>query len=144
MVGGALLWIVARFRARRQGDDQTHMRRDRLIAATIAATPLLMPFYFDYDQLLLTVPAALFAGEIARRGLGASWIWRGDRWLVRIWPIHYLWLMLNPDIALLTRVNLTVPLWATVAALLMARAGRRESPAVAVEANQAAGLAAAA
>ena len=30
--------------------------RDRLIAATIVATPLLMPFYFDYDLLLLSVP----------------------------------------------------------------------------------------
>ncbi len=38
-----------------------------LIAATVASTPLLMPFYFDYDQLLLAIPAVLFAAEWIRR-----------------------------------------------------------------------------
>src|SRR2546430_4183331 len=36
---------------------------DRAIAATIAAMPLLMPFYFDYDLLLLAVPATLYAAR---------------------------------------------------------------------------------
>ena len=37
---------------------------DRLIAATIVTMPLVMPFYFDYDLLLLAVPAVLIAGEV--------------------------------------------------------------------------------
>jgi hypothetical protein len=44
-------------------------RLRRLIAATIISMPLLMPYYMDYDLLLLAVPAALFAGEwLARVG----------------------------------------------------------------------------
>ena len=38
--------------------------RDRGIAAAIVCTPLLTPFYFDYDLLLLSVPAVLFAAEV--------------------------------------------------------------------------------
>jgi hypothetical protein len=38
--------------------------RERVIVATIAAMPLLMPFYFDYDLMLLAVPTVLAAGEI--------------------------------------------------------------------------------
>ncbi|HMO26031.1 MAG TPA: glycosyltransferase family 87 protein [Tepidisphaeraceae bacterium] len=41
--------------------DTRSMRRARLIAATIIISPLLMPFYFDYDLLLLAVPAVLIA-----------------------------------------------------------------------------------
>ncbi len=37
--------------------------RDRLIAATIVATPVIMPFYFDYDLLLMAVPAVLVVVE---------------------------------------------------------------------------------
>jgi hypothetical protein len=96
--------------------------RDRIIAATIAATPLLMPFYFDYDQLLLAVPAVLLASEIISRG--HLHLQPAERWLLRIWPIHYVWLMLNPDVALLTRVNLTVPLLAGVVGLLISRAAQ--------------------
>ena len=38
-------------------------RRDRIIAASIASTPLLIPYYLDYDLLLL---AAVAGGLIAR------------------------------------------------------------------------------
>jgi hypothetical protein len=41
--------------------------RDRLITATIVATPLLVPFYFDYDMLLLAIPATLYAADRLRR-----------------------------------------------------------------------------
>lgn len=126
-VGAGLLWAATRVRAVTRSDDETidaTARRDRLIAATIAATPLLMPFYFDYDQLLLAVPAVLFAADLMRRD-AARPLPKADVWLLRIWPAHYVWLMLNPDIALLTHVNLSVPLLAAVACLLITRAARR-------------------
>jgi len=98
--------------------------RDRLIAAAIAATPLLMPFYFDYDQLLLAIPAVLFAAEISRRDPDVPLAW-ADRWLLRIWPVQYAWLLLNSDIADVTRINFGVPLLAAVGGLLIVRAGAR-------------------
>jgi len=55
---------------------------DRLIAATIAATSLLMPFYYDYDLLLMAVPAVLSAGYW-RQQSGAveeRWSWRVAAW----------------------------------------------------------------
>ena len=48
-------------------------------------------------------------------------------WLLRLWPIYYAWLMINPDIALLTRFNLTVPLLTGLVGLLIARANRRDA-----------------
>jgi hypothetical protein len=104
--------------------------RDRLIAATITATPLLMPFYFDYDQLLLAIPAVLFAADLIGRDRTVPLPWT-DRWLLRLWPAQYAWLMLNSDIADLTRVNLGVPLLAAVAGLLIVRAGKQAVGAVA-------------
>jgi hypothetical protein len=50
-------------------------KTDRLIAMTIAAGPLLALFCFDYDLLILAVPAVLCAGDLAgRRGTLAAWI----------------------------------------------------------------------
>ena len=67
-VAAALAW--ATWRARGRADC-----RDRLIAATVVATPLLMPFYFDYDLLLLAVPAVLYAADADRdRRLTAAWV----------------------------------------------------------------------
>jgi hypothetical protein len=98
---------------------EARLRRDRVIAATIAATPLLMPFYFDYDLLLLAVPAVLFVREfIARGGIAMA---RSDRLLLIVWPAFYLWLMLNADVAAKTRLNLSVPLLMTVVSLLIFR-----------------------
>ena len=97
--------------------------RDRLIAAAISATPLLMPFYFDYDQLLLAIPAVLFAGEWLRRPPSCP-ISLLDRLLLIVWPIYYCVLILNPDIAEATHANLAVPLLATIAATNIARLRR--------------------
>ena len=75
---------------------------DALISATVLAAPLLMPFYFDYDLLLLAVAAAL-STDVGRRRLA-------------IWAALYLWLFVNPYIAGAARVNLTVPLLYALAA----------------------------
>ncbi len=111
---------------------------DPVIAATIATMPLLMPFYFDYDLMLLAVPAVLLAGEklgrmrqiqshlipcdCARDILQCAY--PADRWLVRIWAAMYLWMGINPGMTGFTRVNLTVPMLCMVAGLLSRRALR--------------------
>ena len=119
IAGLGLLWAAVCARSR------GGVWRDRLIAAAIAATPLLVPFYFDYDQLLLAIPVVLFAAELmTRQGKPMP---RADRWLVALWSVYFVWLMLNPDVAEKTRVNLTVPLLAGIVSLLIARAIRVEA-----------------
>jgi hypothetical protein len=100
------------------GETRTRSR-DRLISATITAMPLLMPFYFDYDLLLLAVPATLFARD---RLLSEAPPTPADRWLTRAWIALYAWLLVNPGLARLTHFNLTVPLLAATALLLIRRA----------------------
>ena len=144
----ALLGSGLLFAARRRGGD-----RDKLIAATIATMPLLMPFYFDYDLLLLTIPAVLYAiersrGSAALRPVGANLVFalpEGEdklrpyecggarpsgavleRLVVASWCALYLWMIINPDVAERTRVNVAVPLLALLAGLLTARALRRD------------------
>jgi hypothetical protein len=82
--------------------------RDRLIAATFLATPLLMPFYFDYDLLLLAAAAAL--------------VTRPTRPQLGLWAALYAWLFVNPYVAGAIRFNLTVPLLWCVAIGLIDRA----------------------
>jgi hypothetical protein len=98
---------------------------DNLIAAAIASMPLLMPFYFDYDLLLLAVPATLYAtDQLTRARAGA--VSRHDRRIPWAWAALFAWLFVNPSVAGHTHVNVTVVLLACVAGLLIARAGRRE------------------
>jgi hypothetical protein len=130
MVAAALLWAIIRVKKGRHPFFLPHadaiapaLRRDRLISATIAATPLLMPFYFDYDQLLLAIPAVLFAADLMLRDRARP-LPGVDLWLLRLWPIQYAWMMLNPDIAIATHFNLGVILLTGVCGLLIARAGR--------------------
>jgi hypothetical protein len=112
--------------------ESTSRRRDRLIAATIAATPLLMPFYFDYDLLLLAVPAVLLAAEFNSRPIGAQ-LCRRDRWLLGTWCAMALWMVVNPGLANVTRVNGTVILLSTITTLLISRAIEREALEAVVE-----------
>jgi hypothetical protein len=123
-----LALLIAALRVRKQVDcpwsgETRAGSRDRLIAATIATMPLLMPFYFDYDLLLLAVPATLFAAEMVRRNpeVSAS---RGQHWIVRVWAMLFVWLMFNPGLARWIHVNGTVILVTTVSAMLIARAAR--------------------
>ncbi len=125
----AIAMFRSAWRNTRGANDRNGFKRDRLIAATIAATPLLMPFYFDYDQVLLAVPAVLLAMEWISRPANTL-LSRSERWIIGLWSIHYVWLMLNPEIAVLTRVNLAVPLWTTTALLLIVRAGWKIEQAV--------------
>src|SRR5205814_1223642 len=91
--------------------------RAGLMAAVIAAMPLLMPFYFDYDLLLVSVAAVLYVAERGRTGKMPI-----DRWLTRAWVGLYLWLIVNSSVARLTHVNGMVLLLSCVALLLARRA----------------------
>jgi hypothetical protein len=98
--------------------------RDRLIAATIASMPLLMPFYFDYDLLLLSVPAVLLAGEVLSKPPGAK-LTHPQKLLTGAWVGLYVWLAVNPQVAAASHLNVTVVLLGMVAGLSIARAANR-------------------
>jgi hypothetical protein len=117
--------LAAAFRchfAKKDAKGDATLRRDRLIAATIATMPLVMPFYFDYDLLLLAIPATLVAA-----GGNAFITGRARTVLVTAWSALFVWMIVNPDVAQLTRVNGAVPLLAMVAILLITRALRRDA-----------------
>ncbi len=66
-VGAALAAIIVR-RARFPFGSQPlgPLSQDRLIGAGILSMPLLMPYFMDYDLLLMVIPAVLFAAEMCR------------------------------------------------------------------------------
>jgi hypothetical protein len=63
-LAGALGWCAVRLYKNRETLRPGAL--DRFIAAALVCSPLLMPFYFDYDLLLLAVPAALVAADLIR------------------------------------------------------------------------------
>jgi hypothetical protein len=63
-LAAALLWCAVRMYRFRPALSEGAL--DRFIAATLVCSPLLMPFYFDYDLLLLAIPATLIAVEALR------------------------------------------------------------------------------
>lgn len=113
-LGSVLTWstslllgvgLMVAWRATRRGG------RDGFIAATIVAMPLVMPFYFDYDLLLLAAPATLLAASgAASRGLRRAWIGL----FVATW--------VNPWVASSWGFNLTVPALLCVAAMTLSHA----------------------
>ena len=122
-VGAALIAVGYRTRRETRHAADVSVGRDRLIAVAIVCTPLLIPYYLDYDLLLLAVPATLFAGELVGEG---AWS-KSDRWTSRAWVALYAWCYLNPGLSGMMRVSLTVPLLAWVAAGLLARCFRRDA-----------------
>ena len=94
--------------------------RDRLISATVIATPLLMPFYFDYDLLLLAVPAVLLGSELLHHDPRQT-SQHSPHFLLVLWPVFFVALMLNADVAEKTRVNIAVPLLVSLASFSIAR-----------------------
>jgi hypothetical protein len=97
------------------------VRRDRVMSAAYFCTPLLAPFYFDYDLLLLAVPLTLLAAE--RLAIGTDATLRGnDRLLIGSLGLMMLWMPMNPGIGAWTRVNGTVILLALCGLLLLRRA----------------------
>ena len=86
------------------GDEEIAL--DRFIALVILATPLAMPFFFDYDLLLLAVPCVLIAREMmlfSDRSPAAM----AFKLLA---PLAFVWLAFNPPLAESYGLNLTVPM----------------------------------
>jgi hypothetical protein len=94
---------------------------DCLIAATIAATPLLMPFYFDYDMLLLSVAAVLYVADRMRTPAQPS-----DRWGTIAWIALFISFEFGTILAGQTHFNPNVLALAWVAGILIQRASKRE------------------
>jgi hypothetical protein len=131
-IGAGLLWVAWRARRASAADDvftgeTKFLRRDRLIAATIASTPLVMPFYFDYDLLLLSAAAVLFAGEMMMRAPGAPRRLAEDGVLFA-WVALFGWMMINARIAGASGVNVVVVILTALAAALIRRAARAVEP----------------
>jgi len=105
-------------------NETAAIRLDRLIVATVTATPLMMPFYFDYDLLLLAVPAVLFAGEMlsAIPGKPAA---ASDRWLIRSWALLFGTLLINGPLSHFIGIGLIAPPLALVAGFSIMRARRK-------------------
>jgi alpha-1,2-mannosyltransferase len=115
MMGAALIALV--IRTLREG--RSACARDRLIAATIAAMPLVMPFYFDYDLLLLTVGIVVYAAD-RQRELALGQEANGeDRAVVAVWVGIFLVTMLWK-----WQMGPLVPLLVAAAGLLIRRAFR--------------------
>lgn len=121
--------LGAWWRTRKIGRDSAWMDQanlpaayqDRLILATITAMPLLSPFYFDYDLLLLAVGAVVLASQTLAMPAGV----RPDRLhrlLIGLWIALYAWLMVNPPLTRDSGVNVTVVLLATACAVSIVRA----------------------
>jgi hypothetical protein len=79
--------------------------RERCAVALLVSMPLLMPYYMDYDLLLLAIPAVLVAGARmdGRASDGAD-----GRWSTAACAGHFVAAWVNPLIAPALRVNLTV------------------------------------
>jgi alpha-1,2-mannosyltransferase len=127
-IAAGLLRAARRTRRAATADDAftgetKFIRRDRLIAATVASTPLVMPFYFDYDLLLLSVPAVLFAGGVMMRAPGAPRE-RFDDATRFAWVALFGWTMINASLAGASGLNVVVAILTILAALLIRRASR--------------------
>ena len=96
---------------------------DPFIAATLTAMPLLMPFYFDYDLLLLSIAAVLTAGDFLRQGRRPNHF--ADRWLPTAWFIFYTAMYLNLPIARFTHISPLVPSLGFLTVLMFSRATTR-------------------
>ena len=105
--------------------------RDTLIAATIVTMPLLMPFYFDYDLLLLSSAAVLCGSgfqpvsSIQKHGLQTR---ATSGWLLANWIALFIWTSSNPTVSNMTHVNISVVLLTTLAAQLLAQARSFTAP----------------
>jgi hypothetical protein len=120
-IGGSLGWSMLRRRKSETLLEEKAVRRDRAISAAIVAMPLLMPFYFDYDLLLLAVPATLYAVE---RISHPEFSQPADRKITLFWILLFVWMFVNPAFALHTHFSGTVLLLTGLAGLAISRVNR--------------------
>jgi len=121
LLGGALAVLVFKVRAVSRNLSDSAQSKDRLIAASIAAMPLLMPFYFDYDLLLVSVAAVLYAASRQGEWIdGVRPLWE-DRWLLRLWVALFVTLEVTVIWMDRARVHPVTLLMCGIAALLIRR-----------------------
>lgn len=112
----AAVVAFAVWRYRRGNRDA--VTRDRLIAVAIIFMPLIMPYYMDYDLLLLAIPATLLAAE---------WIANPERIAPADHVLMWLWCATGIashfvlGLASHTRINLAPLILLTLACLYLAR-----------------------
>lgn len=107
-------------------DRSAPQHRDRLIVATLLATPLVMPFYFDYDLLMLAAPAVLLAAMKLRDGtITGSAV--ADRIAITAGFAAYTVMLINADLAEKTQVNPVVPLLAVMTIVVAAARPRQRA-----------------
>ena len=107
--GCVLAWVAFRIIRKRRPVDS-----DSLIIATIVSIPLLMPYFMDYDMLLLAIPATLLGGQWVQ---SQRRLMRADSIAFWAWVALFLAMYVNPALSWYTRVNIAVPLVAFVWAL---------------------------
>ena len=90
--------FYAWLRPRQSADSQAS---ESFMIVALTAMPLLLPYFLDYDLLLLAVPAVLYA----RRCLTTP-----PRLGIAMWTALYVCLLVNPGLGRLTHLNLAVPL----------------------------------
>lgn len=102
MIGVSVAYIA--WRRRLEWNDDVQL--DRFISLVILSMPLLMPFYFDYDLLLLLLAGVL----VARERLASEDRSLAARCLVGFGLLLFVWTMFNPTLAEVLKLNLSVPL----------------------------------
>jgi len=103
------------------------VEHDRLISAAVVASPLLVPFYFDYDLLLAAVAPVLLAVERTCTPADQQPP-RHQRWLPRMWVVFYAWLLVGPGLVAHLGVNVTTGLLGCLAVMHITAAGRPFGP----------------
>jgi hypothetical protein len=91
---------------------------DRFIAAVLLSMPLLMPYFMDYDLLLLTIPAVLHASARMREVRPARAI---DGAITCGWVFLFGMTIVNPILADETRLNGSVLVLTLLSGLSIAR-----------------------
>jgi Glycosyltransferase family 87 len=104
---------------RRSREHVEEGQTDSFLIVALTAMPLLLPYFLDYDLLLLAVPAVLYA----RRNIAAP-----VRLGTVMWTALYICLLVNPGVGRLTHMNLAVPfLCMTVGAMIVQFAEKKSA-----------------
>ncbi len=88
----------------------------RWLAGAIACVPLVMPYYMDYDLLLLVAGATLLATDVLS---SAKPMEKPDRTMAWTWVALWAWLLFQPPMAGKWPVNITVLLIAGLAGMML-------------------------
>jgi hypothetical protein len=96
-------------------------RRDQLIVLTICASPVLMPYFMDYDLLLLVIPAVLIAANWIRNGAPIGFA----KYTPAVWSVLFVSLYVNPGLSGQTRLNLAALLTTATAIISFGKTAQR-------------------